>query len=97
MNNKKCLLASVQTAIKAGNAILEVYRSSDFKVEEKADKSPLTLADKLSHKTIVKNLAEFAIPILSEEGKDIPFEQRNKVLLADRPPGRNQGVYQEKR
>jgi 3'(2'), 5'-bisphosphate nucleotidase len=78
MNNKKCLLASVQTAIKAGNAILEVYRSSDFKVEEKADKSPLTLADKLSHKTIVKNLAEFAIPILSEEGKDIPFEQRNK-------------------
>jgi 3'(2'), 5'-bisphosphate nucleotidase len=78
MNIKKYLLAAVQTAIKAGNAILEVYRSSDFKVEEKADKSPLTLADKLSHKTIVENLAEFAIPILSEEGRDIPFEQRNK-------------------
>jgi 3'(2'), 5'-bisphosphate nucleotidase len=77
MNIKICLLAAVQTAIKAGNAILEVYRSSDFKVEEKADKSPLTLADKISHKTIVNNLAEFAIPILSEEGRDIPFEQRN--------------------
>ena len=78
MNIKKCLLASVQTAIKSGNEILDVYRSSDFKVEEKADKSPLTLADKISHTTIVNNLAEFAIPILSEEGKNIPYEQRNK-------------------
>lgn len=74
----KYLLASIQAAIKAGNAILEVYRSSDFKVEEKADKSPLTIADKLSHETIIKNLAEFSIPILSEEGKDISFEVRRK-------------------
>ena len=78
MNNKICLLTSIRAAIQAGNAILEVYRSSDFEVEEKADKSPLTLADKLSHETIVKRLTQFDIPILSEEGRDIPYAERNK-------------------
>ena len=77
MNNKICLLTSIRAAIQAGNAILEVYRSSDFEVEEKADKSPLTLADKLSHETIVKRLTQFDIPILSEEGRDIPYAERN--------------------
>ena len=76
MNLKKCLLASIQTAVKAGKGILEVYHSADFKIEEKADKSPLTLADKRSHDTIVQDLAKFNIPILSEEGKNIPFGKR---------------------
>ena len=81
MNFKICLLTSIQTAVKAGEGILEVYQSSDFKIEEKADKSPLTLADKRSHETIVQNLAKFDIPILSEEGKDIPFEKRKKWVV----------------
>ena len=70
------LLESIQAAIEAGKAILEVYQSSDFKVEEKADKSPLTLADRRSHEIIVKRLGQLDIPILSEEGKDILYEQR---------------------
>lgn len=78
MNYKIGLLTSIQTAIKAGKAILEVYQAADFKIEEKADKSPLTLADKRSHETIVQRLAKFDIPILSEEGKNIPFEKRKK-------------------
>jgi len=76
MNYNKCLLASIQTAVEAGKGILEVYHSADFKVEEKADKSPLTLADKRSHDTIMQALAKFNIPILSEEGQNIPFEKR---------------------
>ena len=72
------LLASIQAAIEAGNAILEVYQSTDFEVEKKADRSPLTLADKRAHDTIIDRLAKFNIPILSEEGKDIPFEERKK-------------------
>ena len=72
------LLKSIQAAIEAGKAILEVYHSSDFKVEEKADKSPLTLADRRSHEIIVNCLLKFDIPILSEEGKDVPFEKRKK-------------------
>lgn len=62
----------------AGNAILEVYNSADFNVESKDDNSPLTLADKKSHAIIAENLSHYFpnIPVISEEGKDIPFEER---------------------
>ena len=76
MNQNIYLSTALAAAIEAGHAILDVYRSSDFKVEEKADKSPLTLADKRSHEIIVNCLGELEIPILSEEGKDIPYRQR---------------------
>jgi 3'(2'), 5'-bisphosphate nucleotidase len=78
MNDKLYLLTALAAAIDAGHAILGVYRSSDFKVEEKADKSPLTLADKRSHEIIVKRLGQLDIPILSEEGKDIPYKERKR-------------------
>jgi 3'(2'), 5'-bisphosphate nucleotidase len=78
MNDKFYLLTAVKAAIDAGHAILDVYRSSDFEVEEKADKSPLTLADKRSHEIIVERLGKLDIPILSEEGKDIPYEERKR-------------------
>ena len=77
MNDKIYLLTSIQAAVNAGAAILDVYRSPDFEVEEKADKSPLTLADRRSHEVIVSYLANFDIPILSEEGRDIPYQDRN--------------------
>lgn len=68
---------AIAAAREAGKAILEVY-SSDFAVEHKDDKSPLTLADKRSHEVIEKRLSalDSAIPILSEEGKGIPYEER---------------------
>ena len=75
MNLKPLLIKSLQAAIEAGTAILEIYRS-DFKIEEKADNSPLTLADKRSHDVISHYLSEFKIPILSEEGRSIPYEER---------------------
>lgn len=62
----------------AGTAILEVY-GSDFAVEHKDDRSPLTLADRRSHEVIVAGLSGLEgmhIPILSEEGKSMPFEER---------------------
>jgi len=70
------LLVSIHAAIEAGNAILRVYRSSDFKVEQKADKSPLTLADRNAHEVIMQHLSKFDIPVLSEEGKNIPYDNR---------------------
>ena len=42
-------------AKKAGDAILEVY-GSDFSVEQKEDRSPLTLADRRAHEIIVGHL-----------------------------------------
>ncbi|HEY8399729.1 MAG TPA: 3'(2'),5'-bisphosphate nucleotidase CysQ [Cytophagaceae bacterium] len=67
-------------AVKAGQKILEIYNREDFSgiVDFKADNSPLTLADKESHNVIVAELEKAfpEIPVLSEEGKDIPYEER---------------------
>ena len=72
--NIKDILASAK---EAGNVILEIYKG-DFSVTHKDDKSPLTEADQKAHEIIVKRLAELYphIPILSEESKEIPYEQR---------------------
>lgn len=63
-------------AQEAGKAILEIYNSADFGVETKKDDSPLTKADQAAHKTIVSYLEKTGLPILSEEGRDIPYEER---------------------
>jgi len=72
---KVLLMDAITASLKAGREILEVYEST-FEVEYKADNSPLTIADKRAHNTIVHELKETGIPVLSEEGKDIPFSQR---------------------
>jgi 3'(2'), 5'-bisphosphate nucleotidase len=61
----------------AGKAILEVYETN-FTVERKTDSSPLTLADRRSHQLISARLqSEYPqIPVLSEEGKDVPYAVR---------------------
>lgn len=65
-------------AIKAGQAIMEIYThpDTDWQVERKADNSPLTLADRRSHQVIVEALATTGIPVLSEEGAHLPYEER---------------------
>ncbi len=69
---------AIEAAKEAGKVILEVYNSSDFSIEIKGDDSPLTKADKLAHNVICSFLEKTPFPILSEEGRDIPFEQRSK-------------------
>ena len=61
----------------AGKAILDIYDTS-FEVETKSDDSPLTQADKNSHLVIESGLSTLFpnIPILSEEGRDIPYSER---------------------
>ncbi|MBS0000036.1 MAG: 3'(2'),5'-bisphosphate nucleotidase CysQ [Cyclobacteriaceae bacterium] len=64
----------------AGKAILEVYHHEELfnLVDYKSDDSPLTLADKQSHEIIAAKLKELypGIPVLSEEGKNTPYEAR---------------------
>ena len=74
---RKKYVAAIQAAIEAGRSILEIYGEKDFGVEKKADHSPLTIADKKSHDIIAAALKETGIPILSEEGKDIPYMNRS--------------------
>ncbi|MGE0078789.1 MAG: 3'(2'),5'-bisphosphate nucleotidase CysQ [Bacteroidales bacterium] len=70
------LIAAVNSSIRAGASIMEVYNSDDFQVNLKSDKTPLTLADRLAHDIIKKDLSKTFIPVLSEEGRNIVYEER---------------------
>ncbi len=66
----------VEISKEAGRAILDIYHS-DFAVEEKGDKTPLTEADRRSHDIIHGILKEkYPFPVLSEEGKDVLYSER---------------------
>ncbi|TMU87697.1 3'(2'),5'-bisphosphate nucleotidase CysQ [Bacillus sp. BHET2] len=67
----------IEIAIQAGQKIMEVY-DEIYTVHQKADQSPLTLADQLSHEYIQTklNLLQLKLPLLSEEGAHIPFKVR---------------------
>ncbi|MBT3612116.1 MAG: 3'(2'),5'-bisphosphate nucleotidase CysQ [Flavobacteriales bacterium] len=70
------LVKAINASIKGGQAIMDVY-ASDFAVEQKDDKSPLTLADKNCNEVIENHLLATDIPFLSEEGAKIPYSERN--------------------
>lgn len=74
------LRTAINASLIAGEKILEVY-NSEFAVEHKDDKSPLTEADKQSHNAIVNALKGIDIPILSEEGKSIEYDERKNWEL----------------
>jgi 3'(2'), 5'-bisphosphate nucleotidase len=69
-------------AEEAGQAILAIYGKGkggkDVAVERKADDTPLTEADRSAHRIIAEGLARLtpAIPVLSEEGREIPYAER---------------------
>ena len=67
----------IDIAEQAATKILEIYQT-DFSVEDKEDKSPLTAADMASHNVIIARLTELTpnIPILSEESASVPYETR---------------------
>jgi len=75
-NRSNWLYTAIKSALAAGKAILEVYGSAEMGVEKKADDSPLTLADQRAHEIIMADIGGFGIPILSEEGRNIPYEER---------------------
>ena len=70
------LKTAIKAALEAGKAILKIYYSGEFDVELKGDNSPLTKADTVSHEIIMSYLQETGIPVLSEEGKDLSYEDR---------------------
>lgn len=79
-NLKTALGVAIRAALAAGQDIMKIYTdpNQDFGIERKADKSPLTLADKAAHKRIVEILSPLELPILSEEGKPEPYEVRSQ-------------------
>jgi len=73
INIKQLTSLAKEASLAAGKTILEIYNSADFGVEMKGDNSPLTKADQSAHHVIVSFLEKTNLPILSEEGKDIPY------------------------
>lgn len=74
-------------AVKAGDAIMKIYQHREsYDVSLKSDKTPITLADRMSHSTIKEHLGSTRIPVLSEEGREILYDERRNwemFLLVD--------------
>lgn len=80
MNYANYLYIAIRAAVDAGKSIMDIYNdpAMDFEIEKKADNSPLTKADKAAHSLIFNALSTTPFPVLSEEGKEIPFKERSK-------------------
>ena len=86
--DKNLLLTAIRASLEAGSEIMSVYTdpNADFEIEKKADNSPLTIADRKSHMVIAARLATTPYPVLSEEVKKIPVEERqswNELWIVD--------------
>jgi 3'(2'), 5'-bisphosphate nucleotidase len=77
MNYSFTLPEVLKIADIASEKVLSIYMT-DFKVNYKADDSPITAADLASHRVIMDGLRQLSrdIPVLSEEGAGIPWEER---------------------
>lgn len=78
---KETLLEKViPIALRAGEAVMAVYRQEDLGIQSKEDYSPLTRADTASHKIILEGLSRLAseLPVLSEESAAVPYEERKR-------------------
>lgn len=64
-------------AVRAGAKIMKVYNNREgYDIEVKRDNTPLTIADRLAHNKIKEVLGETRIPILSEEGREMLYDER---------------------
>lgn len=90
------LLDAVKASLEAGKVILDVYENT-FSVEYKSDNSPLTIADRRSHEVIMEHLTPSGIPVLSEEGKEMPYSERkawNELWVVDPLDGTKEFIKQ---
>ncbi|WP_099157163.1 3'(2'),5'-bisphosphate nucleotidase CysQ [Virgibacillus ndiopensis] len=76
------LKTMLDISLDAGREILDVY-NQEFSIETKEDDSPLTEADRRSHQSIINGIREAysRIPVLSEEGSEIPYAKRKDWTL----------------
>lgn len=72
------LETALRAALAAGAAALEVYHSPGAEVSYKEDRSPLTLADRRAHAILESALRPTGLPVLSEEGREIPWAERRR-------------------
>ena len=70
----------ISIALRAGDAISELYDSPSLATSTKSDQSPLTEADLRAHRLVASVLAALtpSLPILSEEAVAVPFDERSQ-------------------
>lgn len=69
-------------AVRAGAAIMKIYKNSDdYDISLKSDHTPITIADRMAHNTIKESLGSTRIPILSEEGRQMLYDERRNWEL----------------
>lgn len=75
---RSLLLASLYNAsVRAGAAIMQIYKERDsYDVTLKSDHTPITRADRMAHQVIREALGATRIPVLSEEGREMHYEER---------------------
>lgn len=82
---KALLDAAQRAARRAGEIVMDVYRSGDLDVHRKVDRSLLTRADLESDRAIAELLRPTGVPIHSEEAQ-APWEERRlweRVWIVD--------------
>ncbi|MFI3282900.1 MAG: 3'(2'),5'-bisphosphate nucleotidase CysQ [Rikenellaceae bacterium] len=73
---------AVNAAIRAGAAIMEIYNNpKSYDITIKSDNTPITAADRAAHETLKSALGATRIPILSEEGREMRYEERRNWEL----------------
>ena len=69
-------------AVSAGWEIMQVYKNrDDYHISVKSDSTPITIADRLAHEKIKQSLGQTRIPILSEEGRQMLYDERRNWEL----------------
>ena len=69
-------------AVRAGASIMSIYRNlDDYDISLKNDRTPITLADRSAHRVIREYLGPTRIPILSEEGREMGYDERRNWEL----------------
>ncbi|MEY4595489.1 MAG: hypothetical protein RIQ47_1899 [Bacteroidota bacterium] len=86
---------AIHAALEAGKAIMAYYHES-VQVDLKADNSPVTAADHAAHKVIANLLSKSGVPIISEEGESVSYEERKgwrKFWLVDPLDGTKEFIH----
>ena len=92
-------LAAFYAAVQAGRQVLDLMDSEDYQISMKSDNSPISLADRMAHKTIGDFLMHTRIPVMSEEGRNILFEERRSwdvLWIVDPLDGTRQFIKKRK-
>lgn len=70
------IMRAVNAAVQAGAEIMRIYKHNDYGVSLKSDSTPITIADRMAHDRIKASLGDTCIPILSEEGREMLYDER---------------------